>query len=121
MEEKKKRAGIKYWETVEGAEKTGAGDTHEMSDNNKEAASRIMGSWVRAKDWIEQWSILYVLLLECDLFFTSFWQPTPKELINMTKKTHHILAVRHWACVCVCVCFCECVLEGMNVGVFVGW
>lgn len=45
-------------------------------------------------------SDLYVLVLVCDLFHTSLWQPTPEELINMTKKTHHILAVRHRVHVC---------------------
>lgn len=53
-------------------------------------------------------SVLYVLVLVCDLFFTSLWQPIPEELINMTKKMHHILALR------------MCVLESVNVGVFVG-
>lgn len=56
-----------------------------------------------------------VLVLVWDLFFTSLWQPTPEELINMTKKTHHIHAVRHWVCVRVF----ESVLESVNVDVFV--
>lgn len=47
---KKKKRGLNIEEKVEGVEKIGAGDWSEMSDNNKDAASRIMGSWVGAKD-----------------------------------------------------------------------
>lgn len=60
-----------------------------------------MGSRVRANG-LNSVSDLYVAILVCDLFFTLLWQPTPEELINMTKKTHHILAVRHWVRVRVC-------------------
>lgn len=54
----------------------------------------------------------YVVVLVRDVFFTLLWQLTPKQLITMKKKTHLILAVRRWVHVNV--------LEGVNVGVFVG-
>lgn len=41
----------------------------------------------------------------CVIYFSlSWWQPTPEELINMTKKIHHILSVSLSTCVCVCAC-----------------
>lgn len=49
----------------------------------------------------------------CVIYFSlSSWQPTPEELINMTKKIHHALSVCHFLRVCasthasVYVCAC---------------
>lgn len=59
----------------------------------------------------------------CVIYFSlSWWQPTPEELINMTKKIHHILSVCHFLRVCsrASVYVCVCRLGEREVGVFVG-